>query len=121
VAENSFLNYCRIYKRNKPIYYTKVFWFSPELNGNGDPYGSQGIELDAYPTLRSLVIGANLKFNTMKEIYISLFVVSAYFISGCSNDYLDVDQTETISTKDIALFNNDQGAATFVNAIYNKF
>jgi hypothetical protein len=24
--------------------------------------GSQGIELDAYPTLRSLVIGANLKF-----------------------------------------------------------
>jgi hypothetical protein len=33
-----------------------------ELNGNGDPYGSQGIELDAYPTLRSLVIGANLKF-----------------------------------------------------------
>jgi hypothetical protein len=91
------------------------------LNGNGDP-GSQGIELDAYPTLRSLVIGANLKFNTMKEIYISLFVVSAYFISGCSNDYLDVDQTETISTKDIALFNNnDQGAATFVNAIYNKF
>jgi hypothetical protein len=57
----------------------------------------------------------------MKKIYISLFVVSAYFISGCSNDYLDVDQTETISTKDIALFNNDQGAATFVNAIYNKF
>jgi hypothetical protein len=33
---------------------------SPELNG-GDPYGSQGIELDAYPTLRSLVIGANSK------------------------------------------------------------
>jgi hypothetical protein len=39
----------------------KVLVFS-ELNGNGDPYGSQGIELDAYPTLRSLVIGANLKF-----------------------------------------------------------
>jgi hypothetical protein len=36
------------------------------------------------------------------KIYISMFVVSAYFISGCSNDYLDVDQTETISTKDIA-------------------
>lgn len=50
-----------------------------------------------------------------------MFVVSAYFFSGCSNDYLDVNQTETISTKDIALFNNDQGAATFVNAIYNKF
>jgi hypothetical protein len=25
---------------------------------------------------------------------------------------LDVDQTETISTKDIAFINNDQGAAT---------
>ena len=57
----------------------------------------------------------------MKKIYISLFVVSAYFFTGCTNDYLDVNQTETISTKDIALFNNDQGAATFVNAIYNKF
>jgi hypothetical protein len=40
--------------------------------------------------------------------------------SGCSNDYLDVDQTESISTKDIALFNNDQGATTFVT-VYNKF
>lgn len=57
----------------------------------------------------------------MKKIYISLFVLSAYFFSGCSNDYLDVDQTETISTKDIALFNNDQGATTFVTSIYNKF
>ena len=57
----------------------------------------------------------------MKKIYISMFVLSAYFFSGCSNDYLDVDQTESISTKDIALFNNDQGATTFVTAIYNKF
>lgn len=57
----------------------------------------------------------------MKKIYISMFVLSAYFFSGCSNDYLDVDQTESISTKDIALFNNDAGAATFVTAIYSKF
>jgi len=57
----------------------------------------------------------------MKKIYISLFVLSAYFFSGCSNDYLDVDQTESISTKDIALFNNDEGATTFVTAIYSKF
>jgi hypothetical protein len=48
---------CKCYK---PI--TQKFSGFPELNGNGDPYGSQGIELDAYPTLRSLVIGANLKF-----------------------------------------------------------
>jgi hypothetical protein len=45
-----------ICKRNKSIYYSKVLWFSPELNGNGDPYGTQGIELDAYPTLRSFVL-----------------------------------------------------------------
>ncbi|RKT00398.1 RagB/SusD family nutrient uptake outer membrane protein [Flavobacterium sp. 123] len=57
----------------------------------------------------------------MKKIYISMFVLSAYFVSGCSNDYLDVDQTESISTKDIALFNNDEGAATFVTAIYSHF
>lgn len=50
-----------------------------------------------------------------------MFALSAYFFSGCSNDYLDVDQTESISTKDIELFNNDEGAATFVTAIYSKF
>lgn len=57
----------------------------------------------------------------MKKIYISLFVLSTCYFAGCSNDYLDVNQTESISTKDIALFNNDAGAATFVTAIYNKF
>jgi|TARA_R110002124_G_scaffold60893_8_gene166920 hypothetical protein len=50
-----------------------------------------------------------------------MFVLSVYFFSGCSNDYLDVDQTESISTKDIALFNNDEGATTFVTAVYSKF
>ena len=57
----------------------------------------------------------------MKKIYISMFALSAFFFSGCANDYLDVDQTESISTKDIELFNNDAGAATFVTAIYSKF
>lgn len=57
----------------------------------------------------------------MKKIYISIFAVSALFFAGCANDYLDVNQTESISTKDIELFNNDAGAATFVTAIYSKF
>jgi hypothetical protein len=57
----------------------------------------------------------------MKKIYISFFVLSAYFFSGCSDEYLDVNQTESISTDDIELFNNDAGAATFVTAVYNKF
>jgi len=44
-----------------------------------------------------------------------------FFLSGCSDEFLDVDQTESISTKDIELFNNDAGAATFVTAVYSKF
>jgi hypothetical protein len=56
------LSYCRVYVNAINPFITQKFSGFPELNGNGDPYGSQGIELDAYPTLRSLVIGANLKF-----------------------------------------------------------
>jgi hypothetical protein len=55
------LSYCRVYVNAINPFITQKFSGFPELNG-GDPYGSQGIELDAYPTLRSLVIGANLKF-----------------------------------------------------------
>mgnify|MGYP003640083372 CR=1 FL=1 len=57
----------------------------------------------------------------MKKIYISIFALSALFFTGCADDYLDVKQTQSISTKDIELFNNDVGAATFVTAIYSKF
>ena len=57
----------------------------------------------------------------MKKIYISMFALSALFFTGCADNYLDVKQTESISTKDIELFNNDAGAATFVTAIYSKF
>jgi hypothetical protein len=61
--KGEFINSCRIYVNAiNPLITQKFSGFSPELNGNGDPYGSQGIELDAYPTLRSFVIGANLKF-----------------------------------------------------------
>ncbi|MBA4276496.1 SusC/RagA family TonB-linked outer membrane protein [Flavobacterium sp.] len=61
--QGQFLNSCRIYVNAiNPFITQKFSGFSPELNGNGDPYGTQGIELDAYPTLRSFVIGANLKF-----------------------------------------------------------
>jgi TonB-linked SusC/RagA family outer membrane protein len=61
--QGEFLNSCRIYVNAiNPFITQKFSGFSPELNGNGDPYGTQGIELDAYPTLRSFVIGANLKF-----------------------------------------------------------
>lgn len=48
-------------------------------------------------------------------------VLSVYFFSGCSNDFLDVNQTENISTADLALLNNDEGAKSFVTSVYNKF
>jgi len=45
-----------------PIIIQKFSGFSPELNANGNPYDLTGIELDAYPTLRSFVFGVNIKF-----------------------------------------------------------
>nr|WP_315255955.1 RagB/SusD family nutrient uptake outer membrane protein [uncultured Flavobacterium sp.] len=57
----------------------------------------------------------------MKKIYIVTFVLSAFVFAGCADDYLDVDQTEKISTIDTELFNNDADAPQFVTAIYNKF
>jgi TonB-linked SusC/RagA family outer membrane protein len=45
-----------------PFISQKFTGYSPELNNDGDPMGSQGIELDAYPILSSFIIGANLKF-----------------------------------------------------------
>jgi len=58
-----YLSSLRIYASAiNPFIWQKFSGFSPELNGNGDPYGSAGIELDAYPTVRSFVIGLNVKF-----------------------------------------------------------
>lgn len=57
----------------------------------------------------------------MKKIYITAFVLTSLIFCGCTSDFLDTKQTETISTKDLALFNNDAGAQSFVTAIYSKF
>ena len=45
-----------------PVIIQKFSGFSPELNANGSPYALTGVELDAYPTLRSFVFGVNIKF-----------------------------------------------------------
>lgn len=63
LKDSSFISACRIYVNAiNPFITQKFSGFSPELNGDGLPYGNQGVELDAYPTLRSFVVGANLKF-----------------------------------------------------------
>lgn len=45
-----------------PVVFQKFSGFTPELSADGNPYGNAGIELDAYPTLRSFVFGVNVKF-----------------------------------------------------------
>ena len=62
-VKGSFISSARVYVNAlNPFIVQKYNGFTPELNGDGNPYGSQGVELDAYPTLRSFVLGANLKF-----------------------------------------------------------
>lgn len=56
----------------------------------------------------------------MKKLYISFFVFSALCMSGCTDEFLDVDQTASIPA-DPELVNNDAGADSFVIAIYNQF
>ncbi len=43
-----------------PFIFTKYSGFTPELIGSGTPLGSAGIELDAYPTNRSVTVGLNI-------------------------------------------------------------
>jgi TonB-linked SusC/RagA family outer membrane protein len=64
LKEEGFINYCRIYVNAvNPFISQKFSGFSPEAIGDGELVtGTQGVELDAYPSLRSFVIGANLKF-----------------------------------------------------------
>ncbi|MCU7617026.1 SusC/RagA family TonB-linked outer membrane protein [Chryseobacterium sp. PBS4-4] len=45
-----------------PFIWQKFSGFTPELNANGNPYELAGVELDAYPSLRSFVFGVNIKF-----------------------------------------------------------
>lgn len=61
VSEN--ISSIRVYANAiNPFIFQKFSGFSPELNNDGNPYGSQGIEIDAYPTVKSFVFGVNLKF-----------------------------------------------------------
>jgi hypothetical protein len=56
----------------------------------------------------------------MKRLYISLFILSGLFVSGCSDEFLEVDQTKNIPA-DPALVDSDAGATSMVDAVYNIF
>ncbi len=64
LKEDQFFSYCRLYVNAiNPFITQKFSGFSPDVVSDGKLVeGTQGVELDAYPTLRSIVIGANLKF-----------------------------------------------------------
>ncbi|WP_026837313.1 SusC/RagA family TonB-linked outer membrane protein [Gillisia sp. JM1] len=54
----------RIYAlAQNPFIFKKFTGFTPELPGNGDPLSnSSGIELNAYPSVKSYIVGVNLNF-----------------------------------------------------------
>jgi len=58
----------------------------------------------------------------MKKIFIPITLVTiALFVNSCSNDFLDVPPTENIAESDLlSVYNNDEGAKSFVTAIYSK-
>jgi hypothetical protein len=45
-----------------PFIFTKYTGFSPEISSDGNPGGTSGVELSAYPTTRNFIIGLNLQF-----------------------------------------------------------
>lgn len=45
-----------------PFLITKYSGFTPELNGNGDPRETAGIEVDAYPNIKTFIFGVNIEF-----------------------------------------------------------
>lgn len=45
-----------------PFIITRYPGFTPELASNGNPYGTAGIELAAYPNTRTLLFGINIDF-----------------------------------------------------------
>lgn len=57
----------------------------------------------------------------MKNIYISMSILIAFSFSSCADDYLDVKPSQSIPVEDLELYNNDNGAKSFVTSIYNQF
>lgn len=59
---SSFVSSARVYVTlQNPFMFTDYSGFTPELNQNGDPTNTTGIELSAYPNTRSFIVGANFK------------------------------------------------------------
>lgn len=56
-----------------------------------------------------------------KIILVSALAMFAFTANSCRTDSLDVAPTESISTQDLSLLNNNEGAESFVTAVYAKY
>lgn len=57
-----FVSNARIYiSAQNPFIFTDYSGFTPELPSNGNPYGTTGIELSAYPNTKTFLIGLNVE------------------------------------------------------------
>jgi TonB-linked SusC/RagA family outer membrane protein len=55
------VNKIRIYgTAQNPFMFTKYTGFTPEINSNGDPSQTTGIELSAYPSLKTFIVGVQI-------------------------------------------------------------
>ena len=62
INQIGFLNRARLYlTAQNPFMFTNYSGFTPEINGDGVPNQSTGIELSAYPTTRTFLFGLNLQ------------------------------------------------------------
>lgn len=67
------------------------------------------------------MLNFNLKVMKKKIILVSALALFALSTNSCRTDSLDVTPTSNISTQDLSLFNNNEGAEGFANAVYAKF
>ncbi|MCL8538482.1 RagB/SusD family nutrient uptake outer membrane protein [Chryseobacterium gallinarum] len=57
-----------------------------------------------------------------KILLVSLMLLSSVAaVQSCSDDFIDVSPSESMTINDLEKFNNDNGATYFVNSIYAKF
>ncbi|QIY89558.1 RagB/SusD family nutrient uptake outer membrane protein [Chryseobacterium gallinarum] len=57
-----------------------------------------------------------------KILLVSLMLLgSVAAVQSCSDDFIDVSPSESMTINDLEKFNNDNGATYFVNSIYAKF
>lgn len=56
-----------------------------------------------------------------KYIIISALVLTGLFNQSCSDDFIEVSPTEQVNVDDLSLYDNNEGATSFVNSIYAKF